>query len=387
MDFKLSDDLRALRDTARKFARTEMPEVARRMEETHQPMPAEMIRRLGEMGFLGLNIPTEYGGLGAGKVAALLVLEEFSKISAAAAFPIFEATSGPCQTILYHGPEWLKKEVLPKVCAGDMLVAVSMTEPDAGTAMTDLTTTGTIKGGKVILNGVKRWCSGSGWSQGYVIYCRMADKPGAGGIGAVYVAKGTPGMTHGKPEDMVFYGGNPNAEIYLDNVEVPVDNIVVPVGRFKDLMQSFNMERLGNAGCSLGIAASALEYAVEYVQERHQFGKPLCEFQAVQMRLADMAMDVEAARLLIHRAAQNAEDGLPSISDTSIAKCFVNEAVRRVTAHGVQLMGGYGVSKAYPMEQKMRDSWVWGLGGGGIDLQKINIASELVGKRFNQRGR
>ncbi len=385
MDFKLTTEQRELQETARKFAQNEMPAIAAECERTANPVPDDMRLKMGDMGFLGLNIPSEYGGSDIGKVEALLVLEEFSKISPAVAFPIFEAACGPTQTILYHGPEWMKKEILPKVCSGEMMISVSMSEAEAGTAMTDLKTRGEIKGDKIILNGAKRWCSGAGHAQGYVLYCRLEDKPGAAGIGAVYFEKDMPGVSFGKPEDFMGARGFHNAEIYLDQVEVPIDNIIVPVGKFKNLMSTFNMERLGNSTCSLGVAAGALDYALEYTQARHQFGKPLADFQAVQMRLAEMKVDVEAARLLIHRAAQNAEDGLPSLMDTSVAKCFANEMVRRVVAHGLQVMGAYGYSKEYPMEQKVRDAWLWGIGGGHIDLQKVNIAAELVGRRFSQR--
>jgi len=385
MDFKLTEQQQEIKEVAKKFAENEMLEVAAECERTSDPVPDDMRKRMGEMGFLGLNIPTEYGGSNLGKVEALLVLEEFTKISPAVSFPIFEAACGPAQTILYHGPEWMKKQVLPKICNGEIMVSVSMSEAEAGTAMTDLKTRAEIKGDKIIINGAKRWCSGAGHAQGYVLYCRLEDKPGAAGIGAVYFEKDTPGVSFGKPEDFMGVRGFHNAEIYLDDVEVPVDNIIVPVGKFKNLMSTFNMERLGNSTCSLGIAAGALDYALTYTQERRQFGKTLADFQAVQMRLAEMKVDVEASRLLIHRAAQNAEDGLPSLMDTSVAKCFANEMVRRVVAHGIQVMGAYGYSKEYPMEQKVRDSWVWGIGGGHIDLQKVNIASELVGRRFSQR--
>ena len=385
MDFQPNARQREFQLSARRFAQNELPEVARDCERTNEPVPDDVRRRMGELGFLGVNVPEEYGGVGAGKLDALLVLEEFAKISAAVAFPVFEANCGPAQTILYFAPEWLKKQVLPQVCAGEMMVSVSMSEPDVGTAMTDLTTRAVIKDGRIVINGVKRWCSGAGHARGYVLYCRLADKPGAAGIGAVYFEKDTPGVSFGKPERFMGAKGFHNAEIYLDDVEVPVENIIVPAGGLKDLMRSFNMERLGNATCSLGIAASALDVALGYTQERTQFGKPLVDFQAVQLRLAEMKMDVEAARLLIHRAAQNAEDGLPSLLDTSLAKCFANEAVRRVVTHGAQVMGACGYSAAYPMEQKMRDAWLWGIGGGHIDLQKVNITSELVGRRFSQR--
>lgn len=385
MDFQLSEQQREFQLAARRFAQQELVAVAKECERTSDPVPDAVRRRMGELGFLGANIPQAYGGLGAGKVDALIVLEELAKVSAAVAFPVFEANCGPAQTLLHFAPEWMKQRVLPKVCSGEMMVSVSMSEPDVGTAMTELKTRAVIKGDRIVINGVKRWCSGAGHAQGYVLYCRLADKPGAAGVGAVYLEKDVPGMSFGKPENFMGVRGFHNAEIYLDDVEVPVENIIVPAGGVKDLMRSFNMERLGNSTCALGIAASALDLALAYTQERQQFGKPLVDFQAVQLRLAEMKIDVEAARLLIHRAAQGAEDGLPSLLDTSVAKCFANEAVRRVVANGAQVMGAVGYSKDYPMEHKMRDAWVWGIGGGHIDLQKVNITGELVGRRFSQR--
>ena len=385
MDFKLSDEQLEFQQAARRFAQQELVAVARECERTAEPVPDATRRRMGELGFLGVNIPREYGGVGAGKVDALIVLEEMAKVSAAVAFPVFEANCGPAQTLLYCAPEPIRRRVLPKVCSGEMMVSVSMSEPEVGTAMTELKTRGVVKGDRIVINGVKRWCSGAGHAQGYVLYCRLADKPGAAGVGAVYLEKGTPGLSFGKPENFMGVRGFHNAEVYLDDVEVPLENVIVPAGGVKDLMRTFNMERLGNSTCALGIAGSALEVALAYTQERHQFGKPLVDFQAVQMRLAEMKIDVDAARLLIHRAAQGAEDGLPSLLDTSVAKCFANEAVRRVVANGAQVMGAVGYSRDYPMEQKMRDAWVWGIGGGHIDLQKVNIAGELVGRRFSQR--
>lgn len=385
MDFQLSAQQREFQQAARRFAQEELVEVAKYCERTSEPVPDDVRRRMGALGFLGVNIPQAFGGVGAGKVDALVVLEELAKVSAAVAFPAFEGNCGPAQTLLYFAPEWLKQRVLPRVCSGEMMVSVAMSEPDTGTAMTELKTRAEIRGNRIVINGVKRWCSGAGHAQGYVVYCRLVDKPGAAGVGAVYIEKDTPGVSFGKPEQFMGARGFHNAEIYLDQVEVPVENIIVPAGGVRDLMRSFNMERLGNSTCSLGIAASALEVALAYTQERHQFGKPLVDFQAVQLRLAEMKIDVEATRLLIHRAAQTAQDGLPSLIDTSVAKCFANEAVRRVVANGAQVMGACGYSTAYPMEQKMRDAWLWGIGGGHIDLQKVNIAGELVGRRFSQR--
>jgi len=260
-----------------------------------------------------------------------------------------------------------------------------MSEPDAGSALTDLKTRARVDGDGVVIDGAKRWSSGAGHSGGYVVYCRMSDAPGAAGIGAVYVEKDTPGLSFGPPEALMGFRGVPSADIHFDAVRVPAENLIVPAGGFKRLMEAFDLERCGNATMCLGIAAGALDDALAYVQERHQFGKPIVDFQAVQLKLADMAMKVEAARLLIHRAAQNASQALPSMLESSMAKCYANQAVRDVCGTALQLFGAYGYSKQFPMEQRLRDAWGWGIAGGTIDIQMINIASALVGRRFDQR--
>lgn len=385
MDFRLSETQLALQDTARKFATGELVEVARRLEEEDEPLPLELRRRYGEMGFLGINVSEEYGGLGLSNLDAAVVLEEFAKISIAVAFPVFESNVGPFKIIEHFGQEKLKKEVLPRTVTGEIMVAVSMSEPDAGTALTDLKTRGRIDGDRIILNGQKRWCSGGGHSDGYVVFCRLSDEPGARGIGAVYVERDRDGVSFGVPEKLMGWRGVRSSDIFLTDVEVPAHHLIVPAGGFAKLMGAFDLERCGNATMSMGLAQAALDDAVAYVQERHQFGKPIVDFQAVQLQLADMAMKVEASRLLIYRALQNAEEGLPSILDSSTAKCFANQIVREVCGAALQVMGGYGYSKSFPMEQRFRDSWGWGIAGGAIDVQKINIASALVGRRFNQR--
>ena len=385
MDFRLSEEQQALQAAARQFARGEMLEVAEAREREAAPLSRDWVKKYAEMGFLGINVSTEYGGLGLGNVDGFLVLEEFAKVSSAVAFPIFESVAGPVHALAHFATDSVKQRVIPAVCRGELIVAVAMSEPEAGTALTDLRTRGEVKNDRIKINGAKRWCSGGGHSDTYLVYCRLSDAPGAKGIGAVLVDKDTPGLTFGEPERLMGFRGIPDSDLYFDNVEVPVEHLVVPAGGFPKLMQAFDLERCGNATMALGQASGALEEALAWVQEREQFGKPIVEFQAVQLRLAEMAMRVEASRLLIYRAAQNAENGLPSIADSSIAKCVANESAREVTSAGVQLMGGYGYSKDYPMERRMRDAWGWGIAGGTIDIQKVNIASALVGRRFNQR--
>lgn len=385
MDFTLSEEQKALQDAARKFARAELVDLAREIEADNRPVPEALRRRYAELGFLGINVGEAYGGLGLGNLEALLVLEEFAQVSSAVAFPVFESSVGPVKAIERFGTESLRQRVLPAVCRGEVVVAVSMSEPDAGSAVTDLKTRAREEGAEIVVDGRKRWTSGGGHSHGYVVYCRFADVPGAKGIGAVYVEKDREGVSFGSNETLMGFHGVPSADLYLDQVRVPKDNLIVPAGGFAKLMQAFDLERCGNATMALGQAAAALEDALAYVQERTQFGKPLCEFQAVQLKLAEMAMRVEAARLLIHRAAVNAAHGLPSLKDSSIAKCFANEIAREVCGMALQLFGGYGYSTALPIERRFRDSWGWGIAGGTIDIQKINIASALVGRRFDQR--
>jgi len=385
MDFSLSEEQLVLQETVVKFAAAELPEVAKACEENHEPPGHDVLRQFADMGLLGLNLPEEYGGGGQSHLDAVIALEEVAKISPAVAFPIFESCFGPILTISHFAPKELRHRIIPKVCAGESVVAVAMSEPNAGSALTDLTTNAVRKGDHFVLNGTKRWCSGGGHSDNYVVYCKMSDEPGAKGIGALLVEKGGEGFTFGKKEFLLGFRGIPSADMFFDNVKVPAVNMIVPAGGFRQLMEAFDLERCGNTTMSLAIAQSAFDTALAYVQERQQFGKLLVDFQAVQMSIAEMKIKLDASRLLLYRAVVNAESGLPSVADSSIAKCFANEIVREVTSKAMQLMGGYGYSTEYPIEQKMRDGWGWGIAGGSIDIQKTNIASALVGRRFSQR--
>ncbi len=385
MNFNLTPDQQALRDAARSFARAELPAIAAELERDNKPPSHALIKKYAELGFLGINVAPDLGGLGMGNIEALIVLEEFAKISSAVGFPVFESSVGPVRAIEHFAPDALKKRIVPAVCAGDMIVAVSMSEPDAGSALTDLKTRGVVRGDKLILNGTKRWCSGGGHADAYVVYCRLSDDLGAKAIGAVLVEKDAPGLSFGHPEQLMGFRGIPSSDLNFDDCEIPVGNIIVPAGGFRQLMEAFDLERCGNATMALGQASGALEDVSAYVLERKQFGKPIAEFQAVQLKLAEMHMKCEAARLLIWRAAANAQEGLPSVLDSSTGKCFANTIAREVTGDALQLMGAYGYSKEFPMERRLRDSWGWGIAGGAIDIQKTTIAGAMLGRRFDQR--
>jgi butyryl-CoA dehydrogenase len=385
MDFSLTEEQRALQEAARKFARERLPAVARHCEDHDEPPSRELLREFAGLGFLGINVAERYGGVGLGNLEALIVVEELAKVSSAVAFPVFESCVGPARAIEHFGNAALRERVLPGVCRGEKIVAVSMSEANAGSGLTDLATRGRVEGDTVVLNGSKRWCSGGGHADGYLVYCRLSEAPGAKGIGAVYVDKGTPGMSFGAPERLMGFRGIPSSDIHFDNCAVPADHVVAPAGGFGRLMEAFDLERCGNATMALAQASGALEDVVDYVQERRQFGRPIVEFQAVQLKLAEMRMRVDAARLLIWRAAANAAQGLPSQLESSIAKCFANEIAREVCGQALQLMGGYGYSREYPMERRLRDAWGWGIAGGAIDIQKVNIAAAMTGRRLDQR--
>ena len=385
MDFTLSEQQLALQQSVRKFAQQEPPDIAKHIEESDEPPGIELRKRYAELGYLGINLDEKYGGAGMSHLDAVIVLEELAKISIAVAFPVFESCFGPSLAIAHFASDSLKEKYLSRVCSGEIVIAVSMSEPNAGSALTDLTTQARLEADSLILNGSKRWCSGAGHAEAYVVYCRMDDSPGAKAIGAVVVEKDSEGFSFGKPDQHMGFRGVGSADMYFDKVAVPLENILVPAGGFGKLMDAFDLERCGNTTMSLAVAQSAFDYVLEYVQEREQFGKPLIDFQAVQLQIAEMKMKLEASRLLLYRAVVNAEKGLPTIAESSVAKCFANEAVREVTGKAMQLMGGYGYSKEYPLEQKLRDAWGWGIAGGAVDIQKVNIASALVGRRFNQR--
>lgn len=386
MDFQLSEEQAELRDSVRRYARERLLDVAEEIETSGEPPSKELIREFAEMGYLGINVPESLGGQGLGNLEALIVIEELGRVSSAVGFPVFESCVGPVRAIERFGPDELKQKVVPAVCAGEKVVAIAMSEPAAGSALTDLSTRAETDGDEIVLNGSKRWCSGGGHADGYLVYCRFSDEPGAKSIGAVYVEKGAEGLSFGRPEHLMGFRGVPSCDIYFDKVRVPASHLVLPAGGFKKLMGAFDLERCGNATMALAQASAALDDVAAYVQERRQFGKPIVDFQAVQIKLAEMKMQVEASRLLIQRAAVGAQSGFPDIAASSIAKCYANEIAREVTGKALQLMGGYGYSKEYPIERRFRDAWGWGIAGGAIDIQKINIASAMIGRRFNQRG-
>ncbi len=385
MDFQLNEEQKMLKKMVHDFAEREFRSKIAGWEARGERLPHGYVKMMADMGLLGLCLPVEYGGQGRSAFEAILAIEELARISPLCASPVFESNVGPVKVIEQFGTEEQKRKYIPPVCRGDSMISVAMTEPEAGSALTDLATRAVLDGDYYIVNGQKRFISGGGESDVYVVYVRLSEQKGARGIGGLIVEKGMPGFSFGKQEQFMGLRGMASCDLFFDNCRVPKENLVVKEGEFRKLMLAFDLERCGNATMCLGIAQGALEAAMEYSQQRKQWGKEICEFQAIQFMLAEMAMKVEAARLLIYRAVVNAGVGLPSPLEASLAKCFANQMVREVTAMAVQIHGGYGYSREYPVERMMRDGWGWGIAGGTIEIQRITIASQLLGRRFDQR--
>ena len=350
-----------------------------------QAFPLEERRYLGSQGLLGICLPEHLGGAGAPLMDALIVIEELAKECRPAAFQVFEANTGPARVLSLIGPEELQQRFLPGVISGDISIALAISEPDAGSAATDLTTRAKYADGSYTVNGGKRWTTNGSEADAYLVYARLSDEPGAKGIGALIVEADRPGVSFGAPERLMGFRGIPSADVRFDDVVVPAENLVVGAGGFGALFKAFSIERLGNSTMSLAIGQAALDRTISYVQERTQFGKQLIEFQNVQMTLADMIMQVEAARLLIYRAARTAGTGLPDPLEVSLAKCTANEMAKRVSDLAMQLHGGNGYTEEYGIERLHRDAHGWAVAGGTPSMQRIRIVSELLGRRFDQR--
>jgi alkylation response protein AidB-like acyl-CoA dehydrogenase len=379
------DDHAEIRQLAARVANDVYGPLAEEMDRERTPISLEQRRQLGELGFLGIAYPEQYGGSGSPLAEALAVIEEFGKVCRPAAFQVFEANTGPAQVIHHLGTEEQRQRWLPSIVSGDKTMAVAISEPDAGSAATDMRTTAKPTDEGYVLNGSKRWISNGGEADQYLVYCRLDDAPGAKGIGAVVVDKEMAGFSHGAAERLIGFRGIPSADLYFDNVVVPAENVVVPAGSFNKLFGVFSIERLGNTTMSLAIGQAALDRTVKYVQEREQFGKPLVDFQSVQVTLADMVLQVEAARLLRDRAAAGAGHGLPNSLEVSLAKCTANEMAKRVTDMAMQLHGGNGLTEEYGLERLHRDAHGWAVAGGTPTMQRIRIVTELLGRKFDQR--
>ncbi|RCX08558.1 acyl-CoA dehydrogenase family protein [Extensimonas vulgaris] len=382
-------ELEEFRAAVRKFAVDAFAAKAAYWDEKEE-FPRENRELLAKLGYLGLVIPEQYGGSGLSILHATVFLEEISRVCFNTALVCQIAINGPSRAIEILGSEEQKKRLLPKCVSGEYMFGIGMSEPGAGSATTDMVTSVTPDGDGWRLNGHKVFCTGGHLATHILVFARFGKTKGAYGIGAVIVEKGMPGFTVGKPDRKMGGRGVAEAELYFDNVHIPKENVLM-VGdenstkSFRVLMSSFGPERVGNAAMCLGVAHEALELAVAYSKERHQFGRPICEFQGIQWKIADMATQIHATRLMVHHAATHLENGFPNPLAAAQAKLYANEMVQRVTNEALQIHGHYGFTRDFPLERMVRDSRGFALGGGTVEILRNTIASIVYGRSFNQR--
>jgi len=377
MDFKLSEDQTMLVNMVRKLADNEFKPKAAILDE-EEKFPWDNVKLLAETGLLGMSIPEEYGGSGGGVMDVVLTLENIARVCLSTA-GIIALHNGVCSRSISHfGSEKLKKQFLPLMASGEILAAYAQTEPDAGSDIGRILTKAKDAGDKYIINGTKCFISNAEEAGIFVAVVRYGDTKGLDGLGSIVIEKDTPGLVIGKKEHKMGFRGTSLANVIFEDCAVPKENKLVGEGEFKNMLKAFNAERCGNAALSVGVAQGALDEAIKYAKERKQFGRLISEFQGIRWMLAEMVMKVEAARLLLYRAATNAEEGLPNRLETSIAKAYANEIAFDVANSAVSIHGGYGYLKEYPVERMLRDSKFPAVGGGTIEIQKNSIAHELL---------
>jgi len=385
MDFCFTKEQLMLLDSLRDMGKREnFKELAAKIDKT-RVIPTELVQKYAKMGLLGMTLPSKYGGGDEDSMTAILAIEELAKYSPMIAANVFESNVGAVRVIDMYGSEEQKKTIIPGVCSGEYSVSVCMTEPEAGSDLTALSTFVEDKGDHYLLNGRKCFITGGGEASHYLVYTRIGDIKGYKGIGGILVEKGAPGFTFGKQEEFMGLRGMPSCDLFFDNVKVPRENLLIKQGEFGNLMLTFDIERCGNSAMCLGVAGGALEEAKKYAMDRTAFNRPICEFQDIQFTIADMAMKLDAAKLLVYRAVGSAGNGLPSIYEASMGKCFANEMVKEVTDKAMQIFGGYGYSTEFPLERMLRDARAWSVAGGTLQMLRTTIASIIFGRRFDQR--
>ncbi len=382
MSFPLSADQKALKARAQELASVLRGRAAH--WDQAEEYPWENVKDLVAAGFMGMTVPKAYGGAGRTIFDALLVIEELAGACGISGRIVVDANLGVVSAIVYYGTEAQKRRWLPQVVEGDK-PAICITEPEAGTAATDMSTTAVLKNDRWIINGTKRWITGAGVSNLHLVFCRLVEGGADLGIGALVVKRGAPGFTLGPRIPTMGLRGLPEGVLIFEDCQVPADHLVVGKGGFAKLMGAYNAQRLGAAAVALGIARGAYEEALAFSKTRRQFGREICEFQGIQWMLADMVLKLEAARLLIHRAGVNAGDGLPDKLEAALAKTFAAESGIEVTSQALQVFGGDGYSRERPLERMLRDVRMFTIGGGTVQAMRNLIASEILGRRFSQR--
>jgi alkylation response protein AidB-like acyl-CoA dehydrogenase len=367
-------------EAVRAFARRHLAEGA--LARAHDPeVPWDVARLLAEQGLLGLTVPEADGGQGASLLDAVIAIQEVGAVCPKSADLVQAGNFGPLRTFAEYATPEQKERWLPDLLAGRKLISLGMSEAEAGSAATDMTTSATEDGDGFRINGSKIWGTHSVDADLFLVYVRFG--PGVEGIGSVLVERGTPGFTQGPPSE--YMSGERWAELRFDDCRIPKENVLLGEGGFKKQISGFNVERLGNASRSLAVGRLAFDIAKEHILSREQFGRPLAEFQGLQWKVAEVAVALESAQLLLYRAAQPPAGGLPDAYATSVAKLAANEAGFRAANEAMQMMGAMGYSREQLVEYCLRRTRGWMIAGGSLEILKNRIAEEVLGRRFSQR--
>ena len=379
MNFGLTKEQEMIRKTVREFALNEVQPIAAEIDERAE-FPAGTVRKMAEINLLGLTIPREYGGVGADGISYAIAIEELSRVCASTGIIMAVHNSLGSFPIMKFGTDEQKKKYLPKLARGEMLAAFALTEPNAGSDAANQQTTAVLEKDEWVINGTKIFIT-NGKSAGLVTLMAMTDKSkGYRGISAFLVEKGTKGFNYGTKENKLGIRGTDTYELVFEDCRIPKENILGnPGDGFKIAMQSLDYGRVGVGAQAVGIAQGALDESIKYAKEREQFGRPISKFQAIQWMIADMATEIEAARLLVYRAAW-LKDKVPRISkEAAMAKMYASEVAMRATTKAIQIHGGYGYTKDYPVERFFRDAKITEIYEGTNEIQRLVISGNLLG--------
>ncbi|GIV37998.1 MAG: acyl-CoA dehydrogenase [Cyclobacteriaceae bacterium] len=378
MNFQLTEEHLAVQQAARNFAQTELlPGVIER--DMHQQFPHEQIKKMGELGFMGMMVNPKYNGGGMDTIAYVLAMEEISKIDASASVVMSVNNSLVCWGLEKFGTEEQKEKYLKPLAKGEMIGAFCLSEPEAGSDATSQRTTAEDKGDYYLLNGTKNWITNGSTASVYLVMAQTHPEKRHKGINALIVEKGMPGFTVGKKEDKMGIRGSDTHSLMFTDVKVPKANRIGEDGfGFTFAMNTLNGGRIGIAAQALGIAAGAFELALKYAKERKAFGHYLAEHQAIQFKLAEMATKIDAARLLVWRAAYLKDTGQNFVKAAAQAKLYASEIAQEVTTEAVQIHGGYGYVREYHVERLMRDAKITQIYEGTSEIQKMVISRELL---------
>lgn len=376
MHFQLTEEQQMMRKMVRDFAQKEIAPFVPMMEQG--VFPSEVLEKMGVLGLMGIPIPAKYGGAEMDFISYILAINEISKVSATTGVILAVHTSVGTNPILYFGTEEQKKKYVPKLATGEYLGAFALTEPGAGSDAGSLKSRAVKQGNHYVINGSKVFITNGGEADTYIVFASTDLEAGTRGISAFIVEKDTPGLIIGKDEHKMGLYGSRTVQLTFEDMKVPVGNLLGEEGQgFKVAMSNLDVGRIGIGAQALGIAEAALECAAAYAKERYQFGKPIAMQQGLGFKLADMATSVEAARLLVYRAASLRAQGLPCSKEASIAKLFASKTAVDVTTEAIQVFGGYGYTKEYPVERFFRDAKICEIYEGTSEIQRLVISRQL----------